>query len=101
MFKPSFTYKIAEKGHRKFLVIVDQWSEANPSLSVTNAVEDVLRDICNELGSLPPYIIYRDSEGEWGALDATTDGEFLGFRPLGERVLEEYVAIDRMIDYEY
>ncbi len=101
MYKPVFSYKIVEKKHRKILVIVDEWSEANPSLSVTNAVEDVLASICAELGSLPAYIIYRDSEGEWGRLSAATDGEFLGFHPLGERITEEYVAIDRMIDYEY
>lgn len=98
--EPVFSYKVVEKGHRKILVIVDNYSDDNPSMSVTNAVESVLEAICKQLGSLPAYIIYRDSEGEWGRLSAATDGEFLGFQPLGERITEEYVAIERMIDYE-
>jgi hypothetical protein len=99
--KPAYSYKTVEYNHRKFLVIVDNYCDAQPTLTVTNAVEDVLEAICKELGSLPPYIIYRDSEQEWCRLSATTDGEFLGFMPLGERVTEEYVAVERVIDSEY
>lgn len=83
--KPSYTYSIAKTNNGDdVLVIVERFEYDNPTITVTNGVETVLSDIKKSLNSLPEFIVYRDSEGEWDGIKATSDGRFQGFYSLSQ-----------------
>jgi hypothetical protein len=65
------------------------------SRSVTNAIEDVLRELLHRYGmDLPSVIIYRDTEGVWDGV-AHIEGTFRGFYPIRETDLAR--AIDKAL----
>lgn len=82
--RPSFRFEKVGQGAHAILIIEDQ-SNSHGGPSVTNAVEEVLQSIADDLGALPSMIIYRDSLGTWDRIRATSRGAFLGFDPIGAR----------------
>jgi hypothetical protein len=53
----------------------------NPSITVTNVAEHVLKKIQCDI-VLPKLIIYRDTEGQWDRLKINDLGLFVGFSPI-------------------
>ncbi|MEW5251223.1 DUF6011 domain-containing protein [Microbulbifer sp. 2201CG32-9] len=94
---PVYDFSLREVNEQSVLCIVDLYDEKNPTVTVTNGAELVLKQIADQIGSLPERIIYRDSEGEWDQLKAKSDGSFKGFAPLpnsaGRRITEEHEAL--------
>lgn len=93
---PSFDWRVVEHPKGRVVSIIDRHSEDHPSMSVTNGVEYVIEEIVKQLGYVPPYWVYRDTEHNWDLLQVGSDGEFLGYGFLGERVREEHIAIERV-----
>jgi len=61
------------------------------SISVTNDVERVLAAELAQRGSLPRFVIYRDSTGQYDRI-RHRNGVFGGFAPLGARSLTQALA---------
>ncbi len=93
---PIYEHSIKLVGTIRVLCIVDLHSEANPSLTVTNGVDLVLKEIAKEIGELPEIIIYKDSDGIWDRIKAKPDGSFISFAPIvpgGERTENDEKAL--------
>jgi len=95
---PAYDYYIHERNGCSVLCIVDRYDPDSPTVTVTNGVDFVLKNIANEIGELPPTIIYRDTEGEWDRLKASADGTFLGFAPLAPGMVDRVTGIDAALD---
>jgi len=65
-----------------FSCIIDESNEVTPGTSVTNSVEQVLGSIANEIGVLPPIVIYKDTADEWDQLLIHSSGQFKAFAPI-------------------
>lgn len=61
-----------------FLVIVDSFSPLRPTMTVTNAIEEVLGIIDREV-EMPQRVIYRDSLGDWSEVLLDGERRFAGF----------------------
>lgn len=48
--------------------IIDLFSNAEPTMSVTNDAERVVERVCKDFGRYDLRIMYRDTEGVWGEL---------------------------------
>lgn len=82
--KAHFDYQIKQNPYnvkQTVLVIYDLFSDKNPTMTVTNDIDNVLASIAqNE--TIPEVIIYQDSEGEWDKILSTPNGHFKGWKPL-------------------
>lgn len=81
-FPPLFSYTTKQYAGRYILCIIDESNEVTPGISVTNSVEQVLGNITDEIGSLPPIVIYKDTAGEWDQLLMHPNGKFKAFAPI-------------------
>lgn len=97
--RPVYSYSQKTFAGKTVLTIVDRYDAANPSLSLTNGIEEVLKAIQIELGVLPELIIYRDTVGEWDQLLATPDGRFLNFVSLRDERTGRIMDQDHAIRY--
>ena len=79
---PAYSYSLKHYAGRTILSIVDEYNKTNASTSVTNSVEQVLGSIANEIGVLPPIVIYKDTAGEWDQLLIHSNGQFKAFAPI-------------------
>lgn len=97
--KPNFEHAMRDAGKTKVLCIVDL---DHGAMSVTNGAEIVLADMAREYDSLPTWIIYRDSDGNWDRLLATPDGQFQGFSVIdaGHRPKTLDHALQLILDIE-
>lgn len=69
--KALFSYTLDTYKGNKVVYIIDQAGD-NPVVSVTNDIENVIKDICTFEEIIDPtaYIfLYRDGEGNWDAYD--------------------------------
>ncbi len=77
---------------RLFVLIYDDGGPFH--VSVTNAVEAVVRDVYASQRldeyQVRPRLIYRDSDGQWDGI-AVRNGEFVGFVGLGAREPEDAI----------
>lgn len=81
----NFTYDIEDY----IISIID---ENLGNTSVTNDIENVLKTICDDIGSLQnKIIIYRDSEGTWDGVTVDKNNKFDKFIPLGKK--HEHLAL--------
>ena len=74
------------------LFIIDEHDGS--SMSVTNDIENVIKEVCRKAGSIPNKVIYRDTEWVWDQV-VCKDGEFVCFKHLGTGSMEG--AIDKVL----
>lgn len=97
MIKSNFTYQVHDSYIGQVVVIIDQYDDNNPTMSVTNDVENVIQSIVLELfPDVPEYFIYRDTTGAWDEI-IVRECEFKAFSPLRSdfrpafnRIIEKY-----------
>lgn len=97
MLKSNFTFEIHDSYIGKIVAIIDEYTDANPTMSVTNDIENVIDYVVSSLQPhVPEYFIYRDTTGQWDEI-IVLDGEFKSFSPLRsdfrpafESVIREY-----------
>lgn len=78
---PIYDYEVLYYAGQKVLCITDEFDAQNPSITVTNAAEHVLKKIKRDT-ELPQMIIYRDTDGVWDRLVINDNGLFMGFSPI-------------------
>lgn len=77
--------------HHKYGTFVAIWDESNQAqegeafMSVTNAVEQVLREIIEDVRDAK--VVYRDTEGKWDEI-VHDRGKFKDFAPLQQDSME-------------
>jgi hypothetical protein len=79
-------------GETNVITIVDLYDESDPTLSVTNDAEYVVKLATDTHGDHP--VVYRDTEGRWDEL-RHREGHFACFRILDARTAEE--AVDEVL----
>jgi Ni,Fe-hydrogenase III small subunit len=78
---PNYDYEVTYYAGHAVLCITDLFDADNPSITVTNAAEHVLKKIQRDT-PLPKMIIYRDTDGVWDRLVINERGVFAGFSPI-------------------
>lgn len=79
---PVFSFSIHFYAGRRVLSITDDFDANNPSITVTNTIEYVLKCISNQVGTLPELIIYRDTEGHWNRVVVSPTGTIIRVAPI-------------------
>jgi len=74
-----------------YLKIIDLYSPSNPTMSVTNDIENVLIYIKEQEGFLPDHIMYMDTDGVWDGVTVNELNELISFIPLS--VKDEKIAV--------
>lgn len=92
---PVFFYEVVTVLDQDVLCIEDEYDENQPTMTVTNGVEEVLESIKSELGSIPSWVIYKDTEGHWDRIHVNENGEHNGFSVIvqGQRPPEREKAL--------
>lgn len=75
----NYTARLDRSTTPSVIAVVDHCNDG-AFMSVTNAAEDVVREVVDDLGDYP--IVYRDSMGLWDGL-LHERGRFTGFDHLG------------------
>ena len=70
----------------ELILVLDLYSDADPTMSVTNDAETVVRECVADHGNY--RIVYRDTEGQWDEL-VHVDGTFRSFAPIDEGTRRE------------
>jgi len=68
------------------ILVIDQYTDASPTMSVTNDAEQVVEEVWERFGD--HRIAYRDTEGHWDELRHRR-GVFTGFAPLDDELRKE------------
>lgn len=73
----------------QIILVIDEYSDAAPTMSVTNDAEAVTAEVVAKFGD--HRIAYRDTDGQWDELRHSA-GDFQGFAPLDEFLRKEVQA---------
>jgi hypothetical protein len=89
--RSRFTHSLRRGG--AVMTIVDRYTDAAPTMTVTNDAENVIQYL-HEIGALPPAarVVYRDTDGRWDELRHDGCGTFVGFAPVGAYTVDEAVT---------
>lgn len=90
---PIYDYEIKYYAGHAVLCITDLFDADNPSITVTNAAEHVLKKIQRD-NKLPQMIIYRDTDGAWDRLVINELGIFIGFSPIAAGLKTKPTELD-------
>lgn len=95
---PAFSYRVTHaRNGANVVLIVDEYNDAQPTPSVTNAVEYVCDKIVQDLGFVPAYWAYLDTMDAWDQIVVDAEGKFKSFAPIPRTLLRgdevaEYLA---------
>jgi hypothetical protein len=96
--KPIYRSELSVHDGVQLLRIWDLYTNAKPTMTVTNGAEIVLSELQAVLGTMPALIIYKDSSGEWDRLE--WDGNYAAFRsvmPGVERSIDDDTALQQAV----
>jgi hypothetical protein len=96
--KPLYRAELSVYDGVQLLRIWDLYTDAAPTMTVTNGAEIVLSELQATLGTLPKLIIYKDSCGEWDRM--AWDGKYAAFcsvMPGVERFTDDDTALKQAV----
>ena len=71
----------------RVLAVYDDFNEESPTMTVTNAVDIVLKELRRHNDLTKVRVIYQDTQGTWDEIELTPSGLFKGFKPNGALTL--------------
>lgn len=97
MNRANYSYTIKNVQGRNVISIIDHYSDSFPTKTVTNDIENVLKDIANAEGISPKeyLVVYRDSDNDWAQYDVVND-DFYFIADSEEEVIT--LAIKKQLD---
>lgn len=78
--KPKYSLR---EYNDKRVVIRDEFDPSNPTMSVTNGAEIVVKELYREGWLQDQQLLYFDTEGQLDELVHDNKGNFKGFKPYG------------------
>ena len=96
--KSKYSYTIIRNSAHQIISIIDEFSDRNPTMTVTNNIDNVVIEIGKQEKINPEeyMVIYRDTEGYWCGYDVKKHN----FIPVGVSGSSENDAINEYIKFK-
>lgn len=88
MSYPAFSLMTTKIHNQSIMIVIDRYNSNNPTMTVTNGVEHVLKEIYSNIDTSRvklDAIVYRDTEYEWAEI-IVNNCKFVRFRPIPEEL---------------